>query len=77
MEATAERLAERLSRDGRADLDALALDMAVTVAADIVGLTESPSSGLIARLERLFAASMPRSAGRLGGGRRSCAGNGG
>lgn len=66
MDATAERLAGDLERAGVADLDTLSLDMAVTIAADIVGLTANPTSQLAARLERLFESAVPRGAGWIG-----------
>lgn len=54
MEATADRLIGDLRRDGAGQLDALALEMAVTVAAQIVGLTDSDKSGMIRRLDAFF-----------------------
>lgn len=54
MEASAERLIAELERSGAARLDAMALDMAVTVAAQIVGLTNSDKPGMIRRLDAFF-----------------------
>lgn len=45
------RLIAQLRRQGSADLDALSLDLAVTVAAEIVGLTESDGIAMARRLE--------------------------
>ncbi|KQS02367.1 cytochrome [Sphingomonas sp. Leaf357] len=53
MEQTTDLLVDRLVRDGRADLDTLSLELAVTVAAEIVGLTDSDPAGMATRLERL------------------------
>ncbi len=47
------RLIGRLRAQGGADLDALSLDLAVTVAAEIVGLTESDSAAMAHRLETI------------------------
>jgi len=54
MEATASRLIDDLQRTGGGKLDRLALDMAVTVAAQIVGLTDSDKAGMIRRLDAFF-----------------------
>ena len=47
------RLIAQFRRDGAADLDALSLDLAVTVAAEIVGLTESDGLAMAQRLEAI------------------------
>jgi cytochrome P450 len=47
-------LVERFRAAGRAELDAMSLEMAVAVAAEIVGLTESDQSGMSDRLNRFF-----------------------
>ncbi len=47
------RLIAQLRRQGSADLDALSLDLAVTVAAEIVGLTESEGIAMARRLEAI------------------------
>jgi hypothetical protein len=57
MEELSERLVERFRSTGRAELDAMSLEMAVAVAAEIVGLTESAQAGMAERLNRFFAAS--------------------
>jgi len=54
MEAEADRLIASLQRSGSAQLDAMALDMAVAVAAQIVGLTNSDKHGMIRRLDAFF-----------------------
>ncbi|QZP08497.1 cytochrome P450 [Caenibius sp. WL] len=51
--AETERLIARLRRNGSAALDALSLDLAVTVAAEIVGLTESDPVAMAGRLETI------------------------
>lgn len=53
MEQTTGLLVDRLIREGRADLDTLSLELAVTVAAEIVGLTDSDPAGMATRLEVL------------------------
>lgn len=65
MDATSERLVTRLERDGHADLDALALEMAVTVAADVVGLTNSNVAGMSSRLDAFFSTAIQTREGRL------------
>jgi cytochrome P450 len=57
MQNLSDRLVERFRTAGRADLDAMSLEMAVAVAAEIVGLTDSPQSGMSDRLNSFFAAS--------------------
>ena len=54
MEAAATRLIASLRQTGAAQLDTMALDMAVTVAAEIVGLTDSDKRGMIRRLDAFF-----------------------
>ncbi|WP_379488185.1 cytochrome P450 [Novosphingobium soli] len=54
IEQSAAALVEDLRRKGSGRLDALALDMAVTVAAQIVGLTQSDRRGMIRRLDAFF-----------------------
>ncbi len=49
-----DKLVDRFRRDGRADLDAMSLDLAVAVAAEIVGLTSSLRPGMAERLNRFF-----------------------
>jgi len=52
--ATADSLIADLQRKGHARLDRMSLDLAVTVAARIVGLTESNRRGMIRRLDAFF-----------------------
>jgi cytochrome P450 len=58
------KLSARLVGDfrakGRGDLDRMSAEMAVAVAAEIVGLTDSPLSGLARRIDRLFSNGGPR-----------------
>ncbi len=60
MEELSERLVERFRSAGNAELDAMSLEMAVAVAAEIVGLTESKQAGMARRLNRFFDASDPQ-----------------
>lgn len=53
MSETADGLLAGLQRSGTAELDTLSLDMAVTVASEIVGLTESNRAAMAARLSAL------------------------
>jgi cytochrome P450 len=55
MQDLSDQLVERFRSAGRAELDAMSLEMAVAVAAEIVGLTESDRSGMSDRLNRFFA----------------------
>lgn len=54
MEACADRLMGELRQARTGRLDAMALDMAVTVAGQIVGLTDSDKLGMIRRLDAFF-----------------------
>lgn len=54
IEACCDRLIGDLERNGRARLDDMALDLAVTVAAGIVGLTDSDKRGMMRRLDAFF-----------------------
>jgi cytochrome P450 len=56
--ATSDRLIAALVRAGGARLDDMALDLAVTVAAEIIGLTESDKAGMIRRLDAFFSLGM-------------------
>jgi cytochrome P450 len=60
MEELSEQLVERFRSAGRAELDAMSLEMAVAVAAEIVGLTESSQAGTAQRLNRFFDANGPQ-----------------
>jgi cytochrome P450 len=57
MQDLSDRLVQRFRAAGRAELDAMSLEMAVAVAAEIVGLTESDQSGMSDRLNRFFSTS--------------------
>src|ERR1700761_8343409 len=59
MERLSAQLVERFAATGRAELDAMSLELAVAVAAEIVGLTDSDQSGMAHRLNRFFANSGP------------------
>lgn len=57
MEDTSDRLVAAFRRDGAGDLDAMSLDLAVTVAGEIVGLTDSDRAGMIRRLDAFLSVS--------------------
>ena len=59
MERTTEALLARLKAAGEARLDVLSLELAVTVAAEIVGLTESDYSSMASRIGATLGASVP------------------
>lgn len=65
MERTSDTLLARLVRDGSADLDRLSLEMAVTVAAEIVGLTESDIAGMSRRLDAFFSTAFQTGGGKF------------
>ena len=54
MDRLAEGLMEKLHRNGKADLSEMSLEMAVAVAAEIIGLTDSPLGAMQARLNSFF-----------------------
>lgn len=58
MEKLVERLIEDLKRAGQVDFSDLTLEMAVRVAAQVVGLTNSRLPGMSARLDAFFKAEM-------------------
>ncbi len=64
MERTSDALVDRFRSAGRIDLDELALEMAVTIAAEIVGLTDSDRAGMSRRLGVLVTG-MPTGNSRL------------
>lgn len=64
MERTSDELVDRLRKAGRANLDELGLEMAVTIAAEIVGLTDSDRGGMARRLGALVTG-MPQGGSRL------------
>lgn len=64
MERTSDALVDRFRAAGRIDLDELGLEMAVTIAAEIVGLTDSDRGGMSRRLGVLVTG-MPTGNSRL------------
>lgn len=60
MEATSRALVKRFRAAGCARLDDMSLELAVAVAADIVGLTDSPRDRMALRLNRFFSATPGR-----------------
>ena len=64
MERTSDELVGRLRTTGSADLDELGLEMAVTIAAEIVGLTDSDRGSMARRLSALVTG-MPQGGSRL------------
>lgn len=64
MERTSDELVGRLTRTRTADLDELGLEMAVRIAAEIVGLTDSDRTGMARRLGALVTG-MPQGGSRL------------
>lgn len=64
MEQTSDELVGRLRTAGHANLDDLGLEMAVTIAAEIVGLTDSDRGGMARRLGALVTG-MPQGRSRL------------
>ena len=54
MDRLSEGLMEKLRRNGKADLSEMSLEMAVAVAAEIIGLTDSSLEGMSARLNSFF-----------------------
>jgi cytochrome P450 len=65
MQACADRLIAAFQRTGAGRLDAMALDMAVTVAAQIVGLTDSDKAGMVRRLDAFFSVGATTRSGPL------------
>ncbi|MES2056001.1 MAG: cytochrome P450 [Pseudomonadota bacterium] len=64
MVRTSEDLVDRFQRAGSADLDDIGLEMAVTIAAEIVGLTNSDRAGMARRLGALVTG-MPQGGSRF------------
>jgi cytochrome P450 len=64
MERTSDDLVDRFRMVRRADLDQLGLEMAVTIAAEIVGLTDSDRGGMSRRLGALVTG-MPQGGSRV------------
>lgn len=68
MDRTMDAIVAKLQKDGHAKLDELSWQMAVDVAAEIIGLTESESSeGLAHRVKGVLDSSMERKPGFLNG----------
>ncbi|WP_205452209.1 cytochrome P450 [Sphingobium estronivorans] len=65
IEEHANRLIERLQRDGQAKLDTMALDLAVAVAGEIVGLTQSDRGAMARRLDAFFSVGTTTREGRF------------
>jgi len=65
MTSLSAKLVARLRQSGRADLDAMSLELAVAVAAEIVGLTDSARPGMADRLNRFFAVGARQGEGGL------------
>ncbi len=59
MERLSDQLLDKLRRDRRADLSQLSMTLAVRVAAEVVGLTNSRLPGLEKRLDAFFARDVP------------------
>lgn len=65
IEMAAELAVQTLRETGAARLDDLSLDLAVTVAAEIVGLTASDRKGMVRRLDAFFSVGAAAREGRL------------
>ncbi|MCC6734812.1 MAG: cytochrome P450 [Bauldia sp.] len=65
IEDRADELIAEFRKNGRARLDAISFELAVAVAAEIVGLTSSDRRGLSRRLERFLSIRLDRKAGRM------------
>lgn len=65
MERFADRLIAQFRRAGRADLSAISMQLAVAVAAEVVGLTDSTIPGLDKRLDAFFAGNVAGDGGWL------------
>lgn len=59
MTSLSDELTGRLSKDGSARLDAISMELAVAVAADIIGLTDSDRRDMTRRLDRALSRSLP------------------
>lgn len=66
MERTTDMLLSSLRTSGSAQLDRISFQLAVAVAADIVGLTESRQAGMAARISATLSSSFSRRRGRVG-----------
>src|SRR5271163_31051 len=65
MDRLSEGLMERLRAKGRADLSEMSLEMAVAVAAEIIGLTDSSLIGMSGRLNSFFTRGDSHKIGKL------------
>jgi cytochrome P450 len=65
MNRLSDGLMDRLQKKGQADLSEMSLEMAVAVAADIIGLTDSSLAGMSARLNSFFTRGGNRKVSRL------------
>jgi cytochrome P450 len=65
MNRLSDGLTQRLVKKGSADLAELSMEMAVAVAAEIIGLTDSSLSGMSRRLNRFFAQGVVRKVSRF------------
>jgi len=65
MDRLSEGLMERLRASGKADLSEMSLEMAVAVAAEIIGLTDSSLIGMSARLNSFFTRGDSHKIGKL------------
>jgi len=65
MEETTDKLLDRMRSRGQARLDRMSFELAVTVAAEIVGLTESDQAGMAKRIQAtLIGLRLPQMSGR-------------
>jgi len=65
MARLADKVIGRLARDGRAELSAMGMEMAVGVASEVVGLTDRRVPGLDRRINAFFAGGLDDEGGRL------------
>jgi cytochrome P450 len=66
MNNLADQMIAKLEKQGQADLSDLSLDMAVAVAAEIIGLTDSPIDKMAFRLNSFFTRDVTKVRGRIG-----------
>lgn len=64
IERESDALIGDMQRRGHAKLDDMSMRLAVSVAAEVVGVTDSNRTGMARRLERFFRLAMSRSASR-------------
>lgn len=63
MTALSDDLVERLRKQGTAELDAMSMELAVAVAAEIIGLTDSDRKDMTQRLDRSLSRRLPATLG--------------